>query len=186
MPVSSYKAVLRAYNESSKEVQEYFDQLPHLVRTSTWEVVIAYLFVRLETAQNMALYCGVVKVHRASTTVAQNVINRHHLTRKGFQSLFNNVFGKELPKRLTDLSKKAELTRDQVVHGKKVKPASMRDAVVDILSYAEEMNSFVQDLAGFKPFNHMRGFKGRAKSLDTRTTKWLLKGLGFGGKTEDV
>lgn len=38
-------------------------------------------------------------------------------------------------------------------------------------------------VAGFKRFTtDLRGFTGRAESLDASTTQWLMKGLGFLGK----
>jgi len=39
------------------------------------------------------------------------------------------------------------------------------------------MNEFVFQIAGFKPFGSLKGFKGRAEPLDKATTKWLLKGM---------
>jgi len=176
----SYKAVLAAHAAAPPSVQAYFDSLPWLVRNHDWEVALAYMFIRLERAHNMTLYCGAVKVHRANCTVARNVINVHHLTRDGFLQLFENVIGKPIPDPLVDKIRDAETTRDRVVHGKQVSVAEIRNAVVDILEYAVDLNAFVSAEAGFMPFNDLRGFKGRAASLDARTTRWLLKGLGFG------
>lgn len=179
MPAPSYRAVLNAHAGATPEVQQYFDQLPDLVRDFPWEVSLAYMFIRLETAHNMALYCGVVKLHRASTTIARNVVNAHHLTRDGFLKLFNNVFGLSIDDSIVQRIKRAEKIRDKVVHGKATTPSEMRNAVVDILEYARELNTFLHSKVGFKPFNQLRGFKGRAQPLDTKTTRWLMKGLGF-------
>ncbi len=175
----SYKAVLAAHASAPPQVSAYFDTLPWLINNRDWEVALAYMFIRLERAQNMTLYCGVVKVHRANCTVARKVVNVHHLTRGGFLELFENVIGKPMPDAMVKKIQDAEKTRDKVVHGKQVSVAEMRNAVVDILEYAAELNAFVRAQAGFMPFSDLRGFKGRVASLDTRTTRWLMKGLGF-------
>jgi hypothetical protein len=177
---SSYKAVLAAHSSAPAQVRDYFERLPWLVQNREWEIALAYMFIRLERAHNMTLYCGVVKVHRANCTMARSVINVHHLTREGFVELFANVIGKPMPPGLDKRIKEAEKTRDRVVHGKQVTAAEIRDAIVDILEYAADLNLHVSSEAGFMPFSDLRGFKGRASSLDSRTTRWLLRGLGFG------
>ena len=55
----------------------------------------------------------------------------------------------------------------------------MRQAHVDIIEYAESVNIELQSVAGFEPFGDLRGFKGKVKSLEKGTTRWLLKGIGF-------
>jgi len=179
MAAPSYKAVLAAHSAAPAKVQGYFGKLPRLVQTQDWDVALAYMFIRLERAHNMALYCGAVKLHRANCTLARKIINIHHLTRDGFLDLFGNVFGKNLPDALVTKIREAEKTRDRLVHGKHVTPAEMRNAIVDILEYAAAFNELVAAEAGIRPFSDLRGFKGRATSLDQKTTRWLLKGLGF-------
>lgn len=179
MSTSGYKAVLKKYDDCSLEVKSYFNSLPSLVDQSQYEVAIAYLFLMTERAQNRTIYGGVVKLHRANTKLAERVVNQQHLTRNGFHLLFKNIFGHDLPSETNAKIKKAEGVRDKVVHGKKVTDSQMRQAIADILEYAEAMNQEIQKSAGFKPFGDMRGYKGRAESLDTRTSRWLLKGLGF-------
>ena len=78
----------------------------------------------------------------------------------------------------TKLSR-AEKVRDRVIHGKQVDDNEKREAVLDILEFAEGFNVYVSSLAGFKPFGSLRGFKGRATPLDKSTTRWILKGMGF-------
>ena len=55
----------------------------------------------------------------------------------------------------------------------------MREALVDVIEYAETLNAELKASAGFEPFGDLRGFKGRAKSLDDATSRLVLKGLGF-------
>ena len=180
MTVASYKAIIHKYDRCSNGVKWYYDQLPSLLKAGySYEVSLAYMFLRTERAQNTALYCGSVKLHRANTEVAERTVNAQHITRDGFLLLYKNVFGKELPKPINRNLKIAERIRDKVVHGKKVTDPEMRDAHVDVLEYAEAMNAELREVAGFEPFGKLQGFKGRGQSLDKNTTRWLLKGIGF-------
>ncbi|NZA03056.1 hypothetical protein H0I39_17405 [Ottowia beijingensis] len=77
--------------------------------------------------------------------------------------------------------KKAERVRDRVIHGKQVSDPDMRQAIIDVIEYAKALNKDLKAAAGFEPFGDLRGFKGRAQSLEKSTTIWLLKGLGFTG-----
>lgn len=180
--IPTYKALLKIYSALPVEVQEYFEHIPKLVKELPYEVSLAYSFLKIEQAQNRALYGGVVKVHRGDFEFVRRVMNFQHLTRDGFKELYKNVFGSVLPKATAEKLDDAEKIRDRVVHGKSVSDNEMREAIADCLQYAEMFNADVSASAGFKPFGDMRGFKGRADSLDTRTTKWLMRGLGFGVK----
>ena len=109
-------------------------------------------------------------------------MNHQHLTREGFKEIFKNVFGAELNKASRVKLEEAEKVRDKVIHGKTVPDNELREAIADVLEYAELLNEEVYLISGFKPFASMKGFKGRADSLDNRTTKWIMRGLGFGVK----
>jgi hypothetical protein len=138
------------------------------------------MFSLVELAHNMTIYCGVVKIHRVDKTLARTAVDSHHMTRKGFGELYATIFGKSLKKATADKLAEAEKVRDRILHGKMVSEADKRKAVVDILEYAEAFNAEVQDLAGFKPFGSLQGFKGRAEALDKSTSRWILKGIGLG------
>lgn len=60
--IKTKKSLLKVYNSCSSGVQRYFEHLPKLLDEFPLNVALAYAFSRLELAQNMALYCGVVKV----------------------------------------------------------------------------------------------------------------------------
>ena len=93
--VDSYKGVLKRYEASTEQVRWYFDQFPGLIGNFPYEVTLAYLFLSTEKAHNRALYCGVVKLHRADSEIADRVMNTHHMIRDGFLELYKNVFGHE-------------------------------------------------------------------------------------------
>jgi hypothetical protein len=176
---ASYKGIIKAFNAHSGSVRDYFALLPNLVSNYPYEVSLAYRFLQTERAHNRCLYGGVVKLHRADAKVADSVINDQHLTRDGFLELYRNVFGIALSQPTRDLIRQAEKTRDKVIHGKKVLAPQMRQAICEVLDYAQAVNQEVAAVAGFEPFGDMTGFKGAAQGLDPRTTRWLLKGIGF-------
>lgn len=177
---ASYKGLLKKFDGCSNEVKRHFEKLPYLIRDNySYEISIAYLFLNTEKAQNRALYGGVVKIHKVNAEIAERAVNTQHLTRDGFRDLFKNIFGHELSSPVIAKLKEAESIRDKVVHGKKVSDSEMRKAICDILDYAESMNQEMYKQGNFKPFGDMRGFKGRAQSLEKAPSRWLLKGLGF-------
>lgn len=179
--IPSYKALQKCYDAKSAEVKSHFGDLPTLIQDNwPYEIAIAYVFLKIEQAQNRSLYGGVVKVHRCNAEFARRLMNYQHLTRNGFKQLYKNVFGRALPTTVADLMADAEKSRDKVIHGKDVTDSELRGAIADVLEYAQAFNTEVNDVAGFKPLGDMRGFKGRAEPLDKRTTKWLMRGLGFG------
>lgn len=184
----SYKGILKYYNEvTTEEIRKYFNYLPLLLNQSEilYEVILAYLFLKIEQAQNRCLYGGIVKIHHANANFVGKIIDKQHLTRDGFQTLYKNVMGHPFPHKALEQIQNAERIRDKVIHGKDVSDDKLRIAIIACLKYAELVNDEMSSNrgAGFKPFGDMRGFKGRGESLDVRTTKWLMRGLGFAVKS---
>jgi len=69
------------------------------------------------------------------------------------------------------------------MHGKSVSDPDKRKAISLALHYAEGMNRLiaVTKNLGFRPFTgDLRGFIGALGFLDKSTTRWILKGMGFG------
>lgn len=178
---ASWKSVVAHYNKAPPEVQSYFDAIPGLVKDYSWEVCLSYQFGRVELAHNMTLYCGVVKLHKVESTLARKAVEAHHITREHFKELFETIFDKRLRPGITKKLDDASKARDKVLHGKSTTPAELRKAVVDVLDYASDFNSFVDKNAGFMPFGPLKGFKGRAKPLEKSTSRWVLRGVGFNG-----
>ena len=176
----TYKSILRRYERAPPEVQFYFDALPSLVRDYSLDVCLSYLFGRIELAHNMALYCGVVKLHKVDAPLARKAIDSHHISRDEFKALFATIFGKRIGRPILDEIEAASKVRDKVLHGKSYTEAELRGAVVDVIDYATKFNDLVFGIAGFKPFGSLKGFKGRAKSLEKSTSRWVLRGVGFG------
>ena len=179
MKIRSRPGLLSAYRSCSKNVRDYFEHLPDLVNGFPLDVCLAYAFSRLETAQTMALYCGVVKVYRANRDVARNALDATHITRKSFADLYETAFGLAVPDAAARGLKTAEATRDSVMHGKGATEDRIRNALARVLEYAEAVNKQLGEEHGLRPFGDLRGFAGAAKKHDKRTTRFILKGMGF-------
>lgn len=179
MPVPRTPGILNRYSELPQEIREYFWNFPDLAQNFPWDVSISYMFSNVELAHNMTIYCGVVKLHRVDARLARVAVDRQHMTRDGFRQIFRTVFGKAVEREVVEKIAEAEKIRDKILHGKAVSEEKKRKAVVDILEYAEQFNTVVYELAGFKPFGSLQGFKGRAAALDKSASRWILKGMGF-------
>ena len=177
--VKSKPGLKNRYNAAPKEVRDYFPHLVGLLDAFPLDVALAYVFSRVELAQNMTLYCGIVKRHKGNAALARKAVDAHHMTRKDFVQKYEAIFGKVLSSGAAASLQAAEAIRDKVMHGKKTSDKEVRQAIANVLDYAQQLNSDVSSLAGFKPFGDLRGFKGAAQSLDHSTTRWVLKGMGF-------
>ena len=178
-PIKTKIGLLKVLNSCSDSVQSYFEHLPKLLDDFPLEVTLAYCFARLELGQNMALYCGAVKLHRANAEIASSVVSTHRMDRKGFLKLYETVYGFEPPEAAGTSLKTAENTRDTLMHGKKPSVDSLRNAIARVLEYSDAMNSQLNARRGLRPFGDLRGFAGKAKKLDRRTTVFMLRGMGF-------
>lgn len=177
--IKSKKGLLKAYRDCSDEVRIFFEYLPKLIDEFPMHVCLAYVFSRMELGQNMALYCGAVKIFRANSEIAKSAVGAHHMTREGFVQLYNIIYGFDLPETAAKDLIVAERTRDQIMHGKNTTDEKIRNAIARVLEYAEEVNSHLSAEYKIKPFGPLKGFSGRAKKLDKKTTRFMLKGMGF-------
>ena len=175
----NYKSVLKHFYNAPTDIQKYFDELPSLIENYPWEVSISYLFSFIEYIQRLALYCTIVKLHRANPEMTWDAINKQKFSRQEYREFFARIMGKPLPKSIAKKIEEAEDIRDHVIHGKSTSDAKMRKAVVGVIDYASEFNEFVYERAALRPFGSLKGFKGRGISLDKSTTRWILKGMGF-------
>lgn len=153
--VKSKRGLLNRFNTAPHEVRDYFAYLPKLVDAFPLDVALSYVFSQVELAQNMTLYCGIVKIHKANGQLARSAIDAHHMTRKEFREKFAVVFGKPVPDLVANALGKAESVRDRVMHGKNANDADKRNAVAHVIEYAERLNDHVHGIAGFRPFGNL-------------------------------
>ncbi len=140
--IKQKRTVTRVYHtECSKEIQEYFEHLPELISKFPLDVCLSYMFARLECAQNMALYCGCVRLYRTNADVAWKALSKCHIKREDFLKLYKTIFSFDPPSHAQKELKEAEKIRDMVMHGQHPDKASMRRAIVIVLKYAKAMNS---------------------------------------------
>lgn len=180
----NYIQVIRHYEAAPEQVKKYFPSLVELVETYNWEVPVSYAFSQLERAKRMTLYCGIVKLHWCESELTRRRINEDHLSRGRFKKLFKVVFGKSVPPPLIEKLERVEDIRDKISHGMPWKPAEARAGLVSLIDFAVEFNDYMAGLAGFRPFDDLRGFKGRKESLTPDTTRWVLLGMGIPEKEQ--
>lgn len=167
----------------SPEVQEYFKDLPSLVDGEfSLDIVLAYVFFRIEQGQRQALFCGARKLHRTEASLTRTALDRQHMTREAFDKFFDTIFGFSVDSTTKEHIRAAEEVRDRVMHGRRVDEPAKRKAISLALHYAQGMNHLIavtKDL-GFRPFTgDLRGFTGALGHMDKSTTRWILKGMGF-------
>jgi hypothetical protein len=180
MAIPYTAGILKKFDELPENLKAYLSHFPDLVADEyPWDVSISYLFARIELAQNMTIYGGVVKLHRVHSAVAKSAIDRLHMTRPRFRELYKTIMDNPISDDAIIKSRDAEKIRDKILHGKKVSESDKRKAVVSVLEFANLLNEQVFEDAQFRPFGSMQGYKGRATPLDKSTSKWVLKGMGI-------
>ncbi len=179
MVPGSRRGVVKVYTGCSKEVRDYFDHLPRLAEDYPWDVCISYMFGLVELAQNNTLYCGMVKLHKVDSELAKKAIDGHPMHRDDFKNFYKAIFARNAKQATFCKLKEAATIRDRILHGKQVSEKDKRKAIVNILDFAVRFNHDLFEIAGFKPFGVLRGFKGAGKPLGKSTSRWVLKGIGF-------
>lgn len=173
----------RFYDCLPNEVKRFFADFPKLVdSTFGFDILLAYMFLRLEQGQHHALYCGARKLHRTESSLTRKALDSQRMTRERFETFFKNIFNFSIGTTTKDCIQQAEKIRDRVVHGKSVEDRQKREAICRVLEYAQQMNDLIaqKHSLGFMPFSRdLRGLTGRMRSLDKSTTRWILKGMGF-------
>ena len=175
----TWRGVRNKFLKAPSEIQSYFSPVHELMEHYSWEVSLSYLFSPVERAHLMALYCGVVKLHRVDKELATIAVNQFENRSMEFRALFKDIFGKKIPQSHVEKFEIAQKVRNNVLHGKIVTDKEFRRAIVCIIEYATEFNETCVELGGFRPFGSLAGFKGAATSLDTSTSRWILKGIGL-------
>jgi len=120
------------------------------------------------------------KLHRVNSEIAWIALQNEYMTRDSFKILYKNVFEVDLPEGVYNVLDKALRIRDKVMHGKKVAIIDKRDAVGLVIDYADDFNQILFKLIKVRPFGgELRGFAGSMKKYDKKTSRLLIKGLGF-------
>ena len=179
----NYVRVLNKYNRLPVSMRNYFTSFPNLIPSPTnnertWEILIAYLFMKVEQAQYNIVYGAITKKYEGHKKLTQKAIDNFHMTRDKFINLYEILTKKPIDIKAIKLGEAIQKVRNKVIHGnsKGFTDREKRAAVVSILEYAVLLNNQVYTDLQFKPFGNLRG---PAKSHDEQTTKWMLIGMGL-------
>ncbi len=175
---ANYRQVEKKYNELANDDMKWFFSsfntlIPKPKRSKiTWDITIAYLFMKIEQAQRMALYAALVKEYKVDKELAVKFLDNLPLRRDDFLKIYEILMKEKLCNRTIEIGKNAAKVRDKIMHGKglvhgrgilfgeKVKTHEKRDAVVFVFEYAKLFNEQTQGIFGFEPFGRMQGFAG--------------------------
>ncbi|MHC8509473.1 MAG: hypothetical protein ACYYKD_08780 [Rhodospirillales bacterium] len=179
MAYANRKQLINRFNALPEEIRNYLpDAEDLLVDEWDYEILIAYLFQKTETAHSMALYCGMIKRHRVHKNLAWRAVQSEYMTRDRFRELVSEVFEKNLPRKAVSTIKTADDVRDNIMHGKMTSEAQKRRAVGSVFQYAEQLNEFTYQSARFRPLAS-RGFAGTIQTLPKPPSRLVVKGLGL-------
>lgn len=175
---ANYRQVAKLYDSLSPTLQKYLKHFPKLINNNDLplEITIAYLFQKLESAHRRALYGIIVKKYFADAKSTHEKISKSKLRRKELDKLFERIT-LSIPHNTKKLLQDAESIRDDSMHGRKVKVQQLREAISNVLNYLETFNSHVCSAFNIKPCGGMRGFTGKAKKLDEKTTHLIFEEL---------
>ena len=164
------------------------------------DILIAYLSIKTEQAQRMALYATMVRKYKVDSNLAAAIAGNSHLKRGTFREQYEKLTGQKLWDKTIALGKKAEDIRDQIMHGKglvsgrgilfakKVNSTEKKYAIIWFLEYAELFNDQFQQIftdegetepPNFKPFGQMQSFAAGISFNDRATSERKLKELGI-------
>lgn len=178
--IKSKPGLLKFYSQKSGEIRDYFQELNPLLQGGfSLDVILAYVFARVERAHVNSLYCGMVKLHRVDSGLARRAVRQFHMTRDGFREKYAAVYGQSIPESTIKILIVAEGVRDSVLHGKGGTSDQKRNAIAHVLEYAVLLNEHCTSRQGPAPFGALSGFKGAAQALEKETSRWVLKGMGF-------
>ena len=173
----------KLFNEFDDDIRLYFNDFLKLLEADfSLDIILPYVFFKLEQGQHQALLCGARKLYKTDSDLTWQALDRQHSTHKDYQQFFKNIFGFEIPKTALEIIEKAEDTRDRLMHGKEVNEAEKREAISNVLHYCDQVNKLLigKENLRFKPYkSDLRGFAGALEFLDQPTTRWILKGMGF-------
>jgi len=181
----TYRAVINTYRATPESVQKYFSNFVDLVENYNWEISVSYVFLRVEQAKRMTIYCGIVKMHWCESKLTWKMVSEDHMTRGRFRDLFKTVFGEKIPDELAAKLERGEMVRDKIAHGMNWTAKDAREGLTSVFDFATEFNEFVSSIAGFRPFGNLRGYKGRKEPLPIATTRWILRGMGIPKKIKN-
>jgi len=175
------KTLIAKFEGMPVGIQDYFSPCHKLMSDADipWDVVISYMFSKIEAAQRATLYVGIRRKHKCQKDLVWKAIDREPLYKDEFRVFFKKVFGKSISKKTDEILLPATTVRNKIMHGYGASDAEKKKAISAIMDYCTEFNNEMSDIGGFQPFGSLQGAIGASKFLDKSTTKWMLIGMGF-------
>jgi|GEM_PF-1771239 len=179
------KRVRQTYRKSPKYIREVFSTVPVVWEHNLPLAAFANALSFYEMAKILTFFIGVPRLHRTDIPLTEGVVFDERLNLPTFKRLFKAVYG--VPIR-SDLIKKAEKieTIEEKFHAGRLREADMPPTIINILEFAIGYSDFVYSIARFKPFGNIYQLKGIGKTLGRRTSRKILKELGFSVKPRKV
>ncbi len=202
---SNYVQVKNRFNQLPNTVQKYFSSFTNLLpspqhKERTWEILIAYLFMKVEQAQHNTIYGAMTKKYNIDGGLAWIAIDEKNMTRTDFVDLYKNLAKTPIKTKTIKRGRYIQSIRNKVIHGKVNKAADDKKkkgnekgnekgltlhrkklVVISILEYADSLNNQVFEELKFRPFGTIKDTK---KPHDKETSRWMLIGMGFNDPTE--
>ncbi len=180
--ISSREKITNYLDGQSDGVKWYFTLLPELLdNISTPEPALYYCFQRIESAQRVGLYCLLMRAYRTDSKLAWGAVDRLDITRRNFLDFYEAVAGHKLPPTLRATIEPAEKVRDRIIHGRQESKASVHNAILSCLKFADTLNDAFFVGVGFRPIGPLKGVTGMKgkPQLDQKISRAVLRGLGF-------
>lgn len=178
--------VVRAFEAAPEEVRAFLPDLPRLMQDPELRhglaAALSYGFHRLEVAHRRALYLGLVRIHGVAPELARRASQEEHLGREHLHHLLREVLGAPLPDDARGHLDVATSVRDDLLHGRDVRAASLCKALAALVAYAGALDAYCRDAtAGVSPFADdaaaIEAPAGRRLTADT--SRYVLRGMGF-------
>lgn len=185
MEIKNSAALKKVFNDLPEDVRSFFHHLSDLLdEPSKYDLALAHCFMRIEEAHNRALYAGLVRELYCDSNLAKMFVDKQHLTAKGFNELFKNIFGEPVPNVTSDKLIEAQKIRNALIHGKGSSYKEKREAIAFSLMYSKELSEFLVEKIKVNPFGKLSGIVGKLKPklLKKNQSKWIIIGVGFTSK----
>lgn len=187
MAYMQHRTLLKRFCEFDDDVIAYFDPCKKLLEEKYFlDVIIAFMFSRLEVAHRETLCFGAMKHHDVDRDSARNALEKIDLSRPDFRNLFKHVYGYKIPHDLIQKIQSAEVTRDKILHGKIPEAGDKSKAILNTIDYFDQLNSLIYEKSGVWLAGSRHGMFGRKRSHNRATSKWILMGLGFLNQPKDI
>ncbi len=150
-------------------------------------MLIAYLYIKIESAQREILYGAAITRHRTDKDETRYITENFYMTREIFYTAYNKVMGNHVNKEAKQFIVKANKVRNAIMHGryKTLTEHEKREAIIAIFNYSKSLSEQVKIKIKdkFEPFGKLKEPNDVKNPLNRQDTIEKLERLGI--KLED-